>query len=107
MQEVIGSSLAIYMLTNRLVPIWAGVLITILDTFTFLFLDKYGLRRLEFFFSVLITVMAVTFGYEYFIVQPDTGAVAKGIAIPWCKDCSSADIKQAVGIVGAIIMPHK
>lgn len=45
-------------------PIWGGVLITVIDTFTFLFLDKYGLRKLELFFGFLITVMAVTFGYE-------------------------------------------
>ena len=41
-----------------------GVLITVLDTFTFLLLDKYGLRKLEFLFGFLITVMAVSFGYE-------------------------------------------
>jgi natural resistance-associated macrophage protein len=104
MQEVIGTSIAIYMLSNRFIPIWAGVLITILDTFTFLFLDKYGLRRLELFFSFLITIMAVTFGYEYFLVKPDPLGVAKGIAIPWCENCSTSDIKQLVGIVGAIIM---
>ena len=46
------------------IPLYAGVLITIADTFTFLLLDKYGLRKLEAFFGFLITVMAVTFGYE-------------------------------------------
>lgn len=46
------------------VPLWGGVLITIVDTFTFLFLDKYGLRKLEFLFGTLITIMAVSFGYE-------------------------------------------
>lgn len=46
------------------VPLWVGTLITIVDTFTFLFLDKYGLRKLEFLFGFLISVMAVTFGYE-------------------------------------------
>lgn len=46
------------------VPLWVGTLITIVDTFTFLFLDKYGLRKLELLFGFLITVMAVTFGYE-------------------------------------------
>lgn len=45
-------------------PLWGGVLITIIDTFTFLFLDKYGLRKLELFFGLLITIMGVTFGYE-------------------------------------------
>jgi len=106
MQEVIGTSIAIYMLSSRKILIWQGVLITIFDTFTFLFLDKYGLRRLELFFSFLIAVMAATFGYEYFVVKPESLDVAKGIVVPWCKDCSTDDIKQAVGIVGAIIMPH-
>ena len=46
------------------IPPYGGVLITIADTFTFLLLDKYGLRKLEVFFCTLITIMAVTFGYE-------------------------------------------
>ena len=46
------------------IPIWGGVLITVVDTFTFLLLDKYGLRKLELFFGFLITVMALSFGYE-------------------------------------------
>jgi NRAMP (natural resistance-associated macrophage protein)-like metal ion transporter len=46
------------------IPLWGGVLITVVDTFTFLLLDKYGLRKLEVLFGFLITVMAVTFGYE-------------------------------------------
>lgn len=46
------------------IPLYAGVLITIADTFTFLLLDKYGLRKLEAFFAFLILIMVVTFGYE-------------------------------------------
>ena len=46
------------------IPIWAGVLITVVDTFTFLLLDRYGLRKLELLFGFLITVMGITFGYE-------------------------------------------
>ena len=45
-------------------PLWGGVVITILDTFTFLLLDRYGLRKLEFVFGFFIAVMAITFGYE-------------------------------------------
>lgn len=46
------------------IPLWGGVIITIADTFSFLLLDKYGLRKLELFFGFLITAMTVSFGYE-------------------------------------------
>ena len=65
MQEVIGTAIAINLLSNNLVPLWAGVLITVVDTFTFLGLDKYGLRKLELFFGLLITTMAASFGYDW------------------------------------------
>ncbi|KAJ8951986.1 hypothetical protein NQ318_010732 [Aromia moschata] len=106
MQEVIGTAIAIYLLSNKLVPLWVGCLITIVDTFTFLFLDKYGLRKLELFFGFLILVMGVTFGYEYVVAQPDQGEIMKGLFIPRCVDCDSAVLLQAVGVVGAVIMPH-
>uniref|UniRef100_A0A3Q2PC83 Natural resistance-associated macrophage protein 2-like n=1 Tax=Fundulus heteroclitus TaxID=8078 RepID=A0A3Q2PC83_FUNHE len=64
MQEVIGCAIAFNLLSSGRIPLWAGVLITLIDTFFFLFLDKYGLRRLEAFFGFLITIMAITFGYE-------------------------------------------
>ncbi|XP_024082271.1 protein Malvolio-like isoform X3 [Cimex lectularius] len=106
MQEVIGTAIAIYLLSNKTIPLYGGVLITVIDTFTFLLLDKYGLRKLEFFFGFLITVMAITFGYEFFIVKPDTVEVLKGLAIPWCENCNSDMMLQAIGIIGAVIMPH-
>ncbi|CAK9816830.1 Protein Malvolio [Anthophora quadrimaculata] len=106
MQEVIGTAIALSLLTNKAIPIWGGVLITIIDTFTFLLLDKYGLRKLEFFFGFLITIMAVTFGYEYVVSSPPQGEVISGMFIPWYKDYDRNMLLQAVGIVGAVIMPH-
>ncbi|XP_053926011.1 natural resistance-associated macrophage protein 1 isoform X3 [Cuculus canorus] len=64
MQEVIGTAIAFSLLSAGRIPLWGGVLITIVDTIFFLFLDKYGLRKLEAFFGLLITIMALTFGYE-------------------------------------------
>lgn len=52
------------LITFSSIPLWGGVIITVADTFTFLLLDKYGLRKLELLFGFLITVMAVSFGYE-------------------------------------------
>lgn len=106
MQEVIGTAVALYLLSNRKIPLYGGVLLTICDTFTFLGLERYGLRKLESFFCLLIAVMAATFGYEFFKVQPSALQIGEGVVIPYCKDCSSAAVLQAVGIIGAIIMPH-
>ncbi|XP_034393741.1 natural resistance-associated macrophage protein 2-like isoform X1 [Cyclopterus lumpus] len=106
MQEVIGCAIAFNLLSSGRIPLWAGVLITIIDTFVFLFLDKYGLRKLEAFFGVLISVMAITFGYEYVTVSPDQGELLKGMFMPYCEGCGPVQLSQAVGIVGAVIMPH-
>ncbi|XP_052782528.1 natural resistance-associated macrophage protein 2-like isoform X2 [Mya arenaria] len=105
-QEVIGSGIAINLLSSGKIPIWAGVLITGADTFTFLFLENYGLRKLEAFFGALITTMAITFMYLYIKVAPSQVGIMKGLAIPWCEDCNKAEVEQLVGIVGAVIMPH-
>ncbi|KAM8806933.1 natural resistance-associated macrophage protein 1 [Eudromia elegans] len=106
MQEVIGTAIAFSLLSAGRIPLWGGVLITIADTLSFLFLDKYGLRKLEAFFGLLITVMALTFGYEYAVVRPAQAEVLKGVFLPYCPGCGREELLQAVGIVGAIIMPH-
>ncbi|XP_011637124.1 protein Malvolio isoform X3 [Pogonomyrmex barbatus] len=108
MQEVIGTAIALYLLSNKAIPIWGGVLITVIDTFTFLFLDKYGLRKLELFFGFLITVMAITFGYEYIVSAPSQIDVISGMFVPWYNGMNYDNkvLLQAVGIVGAVIMPH-
>ena len=74
---MIGTAIGLYILSNKHIPLWGGVLITVFDTFTFLGLDKFGLRKLEAFFALLITIMAVSFGYEYVVVKPDQGEVVK------------------------------
>ncbi|NXY92820.1 NRAM1 protein, partial [Alcedo cyanopectus] len=131
MQEVIGTAIAFSLLSAGRIPLWGGVLITIIDTLFFLFLDKYGecwsggnqgdghlsnvlphlliplgLRKLEAFFGLLITIMALTFGYEYMMVRPAQVEVLKGIFLPYCSGCKREELLQAVGIIGAIIMPH-
>nr|XP_020763800.1 natural resistance-associated macrophage protein 2-like isoform X3 [Odocoileus virginianus texanus] len=106
MQDVIGSAIAINLLSAGRIPLWGGVLITIADTFAFLFLDNYGLRKLEAFFGFIITVMALTFGYECVTVKPSQTQILKGMFLPSCSDCHTPQIMQAVAIVGAIITPH-
>lgn len=44
--------------------------------------------------------------FQYIVSAPDQEEVLKGMFFPWCKDCGSRELLQAVGIVGAVIMPH-
>lgn len=74
--------------------------------------------------------MAVTFGYEvnyihyydrrknifnvsvrfltfqYVVSAPPQNEVIEGMFVPWYKDYDRNMLLQAVGIVGAVIMPH-
>ncbi|XP_017584200.1 PREDICTED: natural resistance-associated macrophage protein 2 isoform X3 [Corvus brachyrhynchos] len=34
------------------------------------------------------------------------GLLLQGLFIPYCRDCGTPQLEQAVGIVGAVIMPH-
>nr|ABR88148.1 putative divalent metal transporter 1 [Anopheles gambiae] len=106
MQEVIGTAIAIYLLSSKRIPLYIGVLITVLDTLSFLFLDKYKLRRLELLFGFLITTMAVSFGYQYIVTDIPQINVIEGMFLPWSSDYRPGTLLQAVGIIGAVIMPH-
>ncbi len=65
-QEVIGTAIAFKILFGF--PIWVGSIITILDTFTFLFIHACGVRKLEALFAVLVGTMAICFWCNMFIV---------------------------------------
>lgn len=100
-QEVIGSATAIYILFG--LPLWAGALITIFDSFLFLFIHYFGVRKLEGFFAFLIAVMAIAFGVNMVKSEPDYSEMAKGWLVPRVPNGS---MTAALGVVGAVIMPH-
>ncbi|CAI9758509.1 unnamed protein product [Fraxinus pennsylvanica] len=102
-QEVIGSAIAIKILSHGVLPLWAGVIITALDCFIFLFLENYGVRKLEALFAVLIAIMALSFAWLFGETKPSGVELLIGVVVP---KLSSKTIKQAVGVVGCIIMPH-
>jgi NRAMP (natural resistance-associated macrophage protein)-like metal ion transporter len=79
-QEVIGSATALNILFG--IPLWAGAIITIFDSFLFLFIHYYGIRKLELFFAFLILIMTICFSVNMFAAEPDYGEIAKGIIIP-------------------------
>ncbi|KAE9457219.1 hypothetical protein C3L33_10880, partial [Rhododendron williamsianum] len=102
-QEVIGSAIAIKILSNGVLPLWAGVIITASDCFMFLFLENYGVRKLEAVFAVLISTMALSFAWMFADTRPNGKELMLGLLVP---KLSSKTIRQAVGVVGCVIMPH-
>lgn len=77
-QEVIGSAIAILLLSNGTIPLWAGVLITAINSFAVLMLERFGVRLLEAVFAGLIGTMAVSFGVMYFLAGVPTAQVLEG-----------------------------
>lgn len=43
---------------------------------------------------------------QYVTVSPDQVQLLKGMFVPYCEGCGPVQLTQAVGIVGAVIMPH-
>jgi len=104
-QEVIGSAMAINILSGNTIQLWQGALITGVDTFTFLLLEAYGLRKLEALFAVLIATLSFSFGYMFYAHQTDTLEIVRDTVIPGIEGGNAA-VEQAVGVLGAVIMPH-
>lgn len=40
------------------------------------------------------------------MVQPRQSEVLRGLFVPSCHNCGWPELEQAVGIVGAVVMPH-
>src|SRR5215203_1853373 len=99
--EVLGMAIGIQLLTG--IPLLWAVLITVLDTFLFLLLQRLGIRKMEAFIICLIGIIGISFLTEIIIAKPQIGEVVKGFipSIP-----SNAALYIAVGIIGATVMPH-
>ena len=95
-QEIVGTAIAIKIIFG--IPLWAGTLLTALDTFTFMMLQNYGVRKLEALFMVLIGTMAICFWVEMFMSGPDVGEIIKGSLIPTVPKNTYV---QTVAMIGA------
>ena len=78
--QVVGSAIAISLLSYGTVPLWAGVIVTAVASFVLLLLERLGVRYLEALFAVLIGLMAVAFGVMYVLAGVPTAEVLEGAA---------------------------
>ncbi|CBN78636.1 divalent metal transporter [Ectocarpus siliculosus] len=99
-QEVLGSAIGLQILFG--IPLWVGCLLTALDTFTFLFIHVFGVRKLEALFVVLVSIMTVAFFIDFFMSPPSPADVAEGFSFT----AESYATVPALGLIGAVIMPH-
>ncbi|XP_010529210.1 PREDICTED: metal transporter Nramp5 [Tarenaya hassleriana] len=102
-QEVIGSAIALQILTRGFLPLWGGVIVTASDCFLISYLENYGMRKLEALFAVLISTMALSFAWMFNDARPSGKELFIGILLP---KLGSKTIRQAVGVVGCVIAPH-
>ena len=98
--EVLGTAIGLNLLFG--LPLMIGVLVTGFDTILFLLIQNFGIRRMEFFIILLVSVMGVCFGIEMFLSQPLIREIANGF-IP---RLNSQSLYIAIGILGATVMPH-
>jgi manganese transport protein len=99
--EVLGMAIGLQLLFG-IDLIW-GVLISFLDTFLLLWLQRLGMRKMELFIISMIALIGMCFLTEMIMAKPDLPAVARGF-VPSIPDSGALYI--AIGIIGATVMPH-
>jgi manganese transport protein len=102
--EVIGTAIGLNLIFG--IPLELGVVITALDVFLILYLQKLGFRWVEAFVITLLGVIAVAFGIQIFMADPVWGDVIRGFA-PTVEIVRNPEMLYlALGILGATVMPH-
>jgi manganese transport protein len=102
--EVIGTAIGLNLLFG--IPLEIGVLITALDVFLILYLQRLGFRYLEALIITLLGVISACFAIQIALANPEWGPLIRGFA-PTTEIVRNPDMLYiAIGILGATVMPH-
>ena len=102
--EVVGTAIGLNLLFG--IPLEIGVIITALDVFLILYLQKMGFRWIEAFVIALLGIIFVAFFIQIALADPVWGDVIKGFAPTTDIVGNPAMLYLALGIIGATVMPH-
>ena len=102
--EVLGTAIALKLLFG--LPLAWGVVITALDVFLILALQRFGFRKLEAFIIGLLAIIAACFIFELIHARPALSAVLGGLVPSPEIVTDPAKLYLAIGILGATVMPH-
>ena len=98
--EVLGSAVALNLLFR--IPLVWGAVITALDVFVLLALQRFGMRRLEAMITVLVLTVGACLGIEVALAQPTWETLGNALS----PRLDAASLYVAVAILGATVMPH-
>lgn len=102
--EVIGTAIGLNLLFG--IPLEIGVILTSLDVFLILYLQKLGFRYLEVMVVALLGVIAACFAVQVAMAHPEWGPLIRGFA-PTTEIVRNPEMLYlAMGILGATVMPH-
>jgi manganese transport protein len=102
--EVIGSALALHLLFG--LSLMVGIVLTSFDTLIVLGLKGRGFRQIEAIMLGLIGTIAICFGIQLVMAQPDWGDVLRGFVPDQTVILEPDRLYLAIGILGATVMPH-
>ncbi len=102
--EVVGTAIGLNLLFG--IPLEIGVIITALDVFVILLLQRLGFRWVEAFVISLLAVIFACFMFQIALADPDWGGVLRGFAPTTDVLRDKNMLYLALGIIGATVMPH-
>jgi NRAMP (natural resistance-associated macrophage protein)-like metal ion transporter len=81
-QEVVGTALALSLLSKGALPLWAGVAAAAVTAYLLLLTERWGFRHLEFLLQGMVGVMSLAMGTLFFAADVPYAEVAKGLIVP-------------------------
>src|SRR6266568_2106388 len=103
--EVLGSAVALNLMFH--IPLLWAVIITALDVFALLALQRFGMRAIEAVVLLLIATISICYFIEIFVLpqtHPAFGEMGTALLTPGLRHAGMLYV--AIGIIGATVMPH-
>lgn len=97
--EILGGGLGFQLLFGLPLPVGAGI--TVLLKMGLVLAGRY--HQIERLIVVFLAIIAFCYLAELVIVRPDWAAAARGAVVPYVD---GASILVAMGMLGAVVMPH-
>lgn len=102
--EVIGTAIGLQLLFG--IPLELGVLITALDVFLIMALQRVGFRAIEAVVIAMMSMIAVAFAVQIAMASPVWSEVFAGF-VPTSRLVTNSEMLYlGLGILGATVMPH-